>query len=253
MIEVRHEPTRSPTTSTVVAISLAILVAFYALALAPVRAEAADPNVTAEALAAMPPLDTLAEEETPLSREGAWAPLDWVMGPGSVQVGWSSIDPYPDSDGVYWTRSTFADGGPGDAAVARLLSAPGVAGRSISLWLNMPTPQTRETGYELRLQEQPFPGVFMVTLKRFEEGSPAFLAGVERISLSSGDQFAIVDQGATLSAWVDDAGWNGKADFRKILTARDGHFESGYVGMQATTPAARVRRFKAGSLAFSSF
>jgi hypothetical protein len=236
---------------------LAVLVATLAMTVAcfgPPRAEAADPALVPKALGAMPPLDTLAEEEAPLSRGGAWAQLGWVSGPGSVVGGWSSTIAFPSSNGAYWTGSAFTDDGPGEAAVARLLSRPGTAGRAFALWLNMPTPQSIATGYELRFQEQPFPGgYFMVTLKRIDEGSPAYLGGVREIQLASGDQFAIVDQGGTLSAWVDDAGWNGKADFTRILTAKDAHYESGYAGMEATGTPTRLRRFKAGSLAFSSF
>jgi hypothetical protein len=250
-MEARHELVRFPRVSTA-AVSVAILVACCALVLGPGRAEAADPNVTAEALAAMPPLDTLAQDEAPLSREGAWAQLGWVVGPGAVEGGWGSVERATFPDGAYWTRSTFVGKGAGAAAVARLLSRPGAFGRYFALWLDMPAPQSVETGYQLRIEEEGG-DTYRLTLQRWEEGVEKFLAGVDDVPLSPGDQFAIVDQGRSLSAWVDNAGWQGKADFVKVLSVEDKTFESGYAGMQTANKGTKLRRFKAGSLAFSSF
>jgi len=198
-----------------------------------------------EALAAMGPLDVLANPEDPLAGHGSWATLAGTSGPGFVSAtGWGSHQPFPAVEGAYWTPSVFpAFSAPwGSVAAARLMASPGVNGRSFSLWLEMPDPAVEQTGYELRFN-QIGNNAYNAVVKRWTNGSATTIASVEDVVLPLGSSFALADYGGNLLVWVD-AG----AGYVKLALAKDPSFKTGYAGIATNGTGTRLRRFSAGAL-----
>jgi hypothetical protein len=200
------------------------------------------PVTMPEALAAMPALDPLTTAEDPLTGGGSWSPLPWAAGPGfTVETGWSSHQPFPDSEAAYWSRSAILDAGTGIAASARLAASPGVNDRSFSLWIDMRFPKS-QSGYELRFTEIGR-DTYNVSLESWESSQATNLGTVEDVVLPPGGSFALVDQGSTLSIWVD-AG----AGFVKLSSVADARLSDGFVGIETSGNGTRLRRFAAGAL-----
>jgi hypothetical protein len=198
---------------------------------------------TPEALTGMRALDPLVTPEDPLAREGAWGTLRGASGPGFVSTtGWASHEEFPAVEGAYWVPSVFSDGGTGVAVGARLLASPGVVKRYFSLWFDMPNPATNKAGYELRFTEAGN-NDYTVELKSWSNGSASTLAMVDDVVLPVGSYFALVDRGATLSAWVD-AG----VGYVNLLSVPDARFSSGSAGIATNGKGTRLRRFAAAVL-----
>ncbi|MGH2937673.1 MAG: hypothetical protein ACRDPE_06085 [Solirubrobacterales bacterium] len=210
------------------------------------------PQSEAEALAALPVLDKFDKSDKGITTNPAWEPFRWLIPQKgtSTSTGWE-VPGGKVGGGIYWARSVLTETGTGVAATARLSAAPTIIGHFFSIWLSMPTPQSSETGYELRyaLEEA---GTFEVTLSRWEAGRRTVLASQTGASLDPGDQFAIVHREGTVSAWVDDSGLAETGPFTQILSAPDSTFEGGYAGLAGNDQTTRLQRFKAGSLAIAS-
>jgi hypothetical protein len=199
------------------------------------------------ALNALPLKDSFATNETPLSDGGAFSALAWDNGTslnktGWVEGGWGAYDAYPAIDGAYWSRSSFADTGWGDAVSATLSASPASTSRYFSLWLNMPSPGSARSGYELRFTERS-PGVYEVDLSKWVSGVETILASKASYTFPTKSRFALVELNGTVSAWTSTG-----SEYTQILTASDGTYASGYLGVDASGNSSRLTELKGGPL-----
>ena len=192
--------------------------------------------------------DSFATNENPLSGGGKWAALNWDNSTSGHNTGWISnggwgpYDLYPTINGAYWQNASFADSGAGDAVATTLVFRGGSAGRYFSLWLDMPSPASARSGYELRLTETGV-SVYEVTLSKWQAGVKTTLASKTGYSFPVNGKVALVDKGGTVSAWTNTA-----SEFTQILSAADTAFISGYTGVEATGNNTRLKDFKSGPL-----
>src|SRR6185436_2975280 len=111
---------------------------------------------TPAGLTQLPTLDELNRSETPLSNGGKWSAVSWAIGTKTGQdttSGWGPYNSFAEgANGAYWNPATFKDAGNGDAAAITMQTAPGKE-RYVSLWLNMSSPGSAKSGYELRWTE----------------------------------------------------------------------------------------------------
>jgi sugar lactone lactonase YvrE len=199
------------------------------------------------ALKALALNDAFATNESPLSGGGAWAALNWDNGgsghnAGRVEGGWGPYDAYSAINGAYWTKASFADTGAGDAVSALLYAKPNGTSRYFSLWLDMPTPASAHTGYELRFTETS-PGVYEVALAKWQAGTKTVLASKASYSFSTSSQFALVDKAGTVSAWTKTG-----SEYTQLLSATDTTFTSGYAGVEGSGNITRLKEFRSSPL-----
>jgi Ca2+-binding RTX toxin-like protein len=198
--------------------------------------------------------DAFATTESPLSEGGTWAALSWdyasAYRTGHVVAaeGWGPSDPWESGEainGAYWTKATFADTGAGDAVAATLKVRPGLAARHFELLLNMPTPATARSGYELRFTEPTAnTGVYTVTLVKWASGTATTLATQANVSLAIGGRFGLADKAGVLSVWTAAA----TGEFTQLLSASDATYQSGYLGIAGGGNFARLANFRGAQL-----
>ncbi|HTG50046.1 MAG TPA: hypothetical protein VL915_06090, partial [Gemmatimonadales bacterium] len=75
------------------------------------------------------------------------------------------------------------------------------------------------------------------------EGTQAELASKSSYELAKGSSLALVDQGSTVSAWVDSG-----SGFTQLLSATDSSFKEGRIGLSAAGSATRLTNFRASAL-----
>jgi hypothetical protein len=200
------------------------------------------------ALAGLEARDSFARTESPLSSSGAWAALAWDSGAtsktGHAENGWGPLEAFSSVNGAYWTKSTFKDGGTGDAVNATLTRNPAISERYYSLWLDLANPAGAKSGYELRFTELGTASTYEATLARWAAGTRTVLATKTGYSFPVGGSFALVAKGGTVSAWTKTSG-----EFTQILTAGDSTYTSGYVGIEGSGNGTRITEYKAGQLA----
>ncbi|MEX2105645.1 MAG: NHL repeat-containing protein [Solirubrobacterales bacterium] len=171
--------------------------------------------------------------------------LGWASGTPAkgedTSSGWRPVPAYPTVNGAY-LDPTLTDTGPGIAAVATMATNPSIASRYFSLWLDMPNPAGARAGYELRFTNVAA-NTYDVTLSRWEGGSQSTLASQSGYSFANGNSFALVDKGATVSAWT-----NTGSGFNQLLGAADATFSSGSAGIEGAGNITRLANFKAGAL-----
>lgn len=188
--------------------------------------------------------DSFARNEIPLSLGGAWSKLKWALYPGRVNSGgWGPNNAYPNIDGAYWTKASFADTGAGVGTTATLVTAPGTTSAYFSLWLDMPTPTGTQAGYELRFTETST-GVYEVSLSKWVAAVRTVLTSKSSYSLPIGSQFAVVDKGETVSVWTKTG-----STYAQLLSASDSAFNSGYTGLSGAGNATRLKDFRSGPVA----
>jgi hypothetical protein len=199
------------------------------------------------ALKALPVNDAFARNENPLSGAGAWAALAWDnsasgTNTGRVESGWGPWDAFPTVNGAFWQNAGFADTGSGDGVSATLLHNPTIAERYFSLWLDMPTPASARSGYELRFTETSST-VYEVALSKWQAGTKTVLASKAGFSLPNGSQFALAEKGGTVSAWTKTG-----TEFTQLLSATDTTFNSGFTGIEGAGNITRLTDFRSGPL-----
>ena len=204
------------------------------------------PNMDA-ALKGLSVNDSFATNELPLSGAGAWLALAWDSSffsykTGWVSGGWGPYDGYPTINGAYWQQTAFGDSGAGNAVAASLSANPTLASRYFSLWLDMPSPATARSGYELRFTEVTA-NTYDVALAKWVTGSKTVLASKSSYVLALGDRFALVDKAGVLSAWTRTG-----SEFTQILSAADTSFISGYAGVEGSGNFTRLADFSAAPL-----
>ena len=201
---------------------------------------------TEEEIGALPTLDALNRSESPLSNGAKWAALGWdssTSGTNTGRVtstGWGPSDAFPTINGAYWRQMAFSDSY-GEAAAATMTASPGISERYVSLWLDMPTPGSTRSGYQLRWVFLSG-NAYSVTLAKWASGSQTVLASNPSVSIPTGSTLALSDTGGTVQAWQGTGG-----SLTSILSASDSSFSSGYAGMEGAGNISRSNSFKAGS------
>jgi len=161
----------------------------------------------------------------------------------------------PDSEnsewGDGWTLAETPDLDPGasgtaPATVATMTQDPALTERYFSLWLDMPTPAGARAGYELSF-ELTSADTYDVTLSGWQGGSESVLESESAVAFADGDSLALVDEGATVSAWTDTG-----SGFAQLLSAGDGTFGEGRAGLYGAGNIVRLADFRAGELDASS-
>lgn len=199
------------------------------------------------ALSSLALTDSFGTNESPLSGGGAWAALSWDNGgsgnnTGRVLGGWGPYDAYSAVNGAYWTKAGVPDTGAGVGVAATLTTVP-TTSRYFSLGLDMPSPSSAHTGYELRFT-QTGSGVYEVLLCKWQSGSKTTLASKTGYSFSTGNKLALVDKGGTVSVWTKTG-----SEYTQLLTASDTAFNGGYVGVEGSGNLTRLTDFRSGPLA----
>jgi hypothetical protein len=202
---------------------------------------------TAEEINSLPTLDAFNRSENPLSNSGKWSALAWASSTlGSTTgrdatTGWAPYDAWPTINGAYWNAGTFSDS-PGDAAAVTMVTGPGNAERHVALWLDMSSPGSAKTGYQLRWVVVSG-STYAVTLSKWSAGTETVLASSASVSIPAGSTLAISDTGATVSAWQGTGG-----SLTSLLSASDSSYGSGYAGIEGSGNISRSANFKAGAL-----
>jgi Ca2+-binding RTX toxin-like protein len=199
------------------------------------------------ALSALELNDSFASNEVPLSGGGSWSALQWdnsafETDTGQVSGGWGPYDAFPTINGAFWQPAAFTDTGAGVASAATLTSNGMITERYFSLWVDMPTPGLTRSGYELRFTETAS-NVYTATLSRWQSGAKTVLATKTGYTMALKSQFALVDKGGTVSAWVKSG-----TEFLPLLSAADTAFYSGYTGIEASGNIIRLSDFRSGPL-----
>jgi len=200
------------------------------------------------ALEAIESRDAFNRSESPLSAGGNWAALAWdsagTTNTGQAASGWGPVEAFSSVAGAYWTRTNWYDGGSGDAVVATEGQNPTISERYFSLWLDMATPATAKSDYELRFTESTTQPVFEVVLSKWVSGTKTVLASKPGYSLPVGSSFALAAKAGTVSVWTKTGG-----EFTQLLSAADATYKSGYVGIEGSGNITRITGSKAGPLA----
>ncbi len=188
--------------------------------------------------------DAFATDEFPLSGDGAWAGLAWAEAgnTGRVEGGWGPFDAFPAVNGASWRKSVVADTGAGAAVAATLAQPPTIRERYFSVWLHMPDLPSVRSGYELRFTESSA-GIYDVALSKWEGGARTVLASRAGEPLPVNSQFALVDKGASVTAWTSTT-----TGFTPLLAAVDSTLASGYTGIEGSGNITRLTSFRAGPL-----
>jgi hypothetical protein len=202
---------------------------------------------TAEEINLLPTLDSLNRSEAVLSNSSKWSALAWdssTTGHSTGQDttgGWGPYDAFSTVNGAFWSPSTFADK-TGDAATVTMQTSPGGAERYVALWLNMASPGSAMTGYQLRWTVVSGT-TYNVILSKYSAGTQTVLASNSAVTIPTGATLAISDTGGTVTAWQGSGG-----SLASILSASDSTFTSGYAGIEASGNISRSINFKAGNL-----
>lgn len=221
----------------------ALLLLVLGLTAAPASAD------TASQINSLPILDALNRTENPLSNGVKWWALNWATNSSGhatgqdTTSGWGPYDAFVSgSNGAYWTPSIFTDAS-GSAAVITMQANPGMAERYISLWLDMSSPGSAKSGYELRWTLNSNLTTYTVRLSKWSSGTQTMLASNPEVVISNSTTVAISDTGGTVTAWKGSGG-----TLTAILSAGDSSYASGYAGIEAAGNISRSLNFKAGNL-----
>jgi subtilisin family serine protease/sugar lactone lactonase YvrE len=192
--------------------------------------------------------DTFSSNEDPLDAAGSWDPLAGDTSAsgresGRIYSGWGPFDGFPVLNGAYWTVAIHSDTGSGCAVEATLSARPAESGRFFSLWLDMSSPATTRNGYELRFTETSA-NVYETTLYKWAAGAKTTLAAKAGVSLPLDSEVALVDKGATVSAWTQTG-----SEFTQVLSAADSSYKGGFTGIEGSGSGTRLRDFRSAPLA----
>jgi RHS repeat-associated protein len=203
---------------------------------------------TADDLSQLSTLDALNRSETPLSNGGKWSALNWSAGTQKTgrdtTTGWVPYDSYPTINGAYWNSATFNSVNGGDAAAMTMAAAPGSSERYLALWLDMSSPGTVKSGYELLWRETATAGQYDVTLSKWASGTQTVLKEKKAVAIAAGTRIAIVDTGTKVGAWQASGG----GGFTELLYVSDSTYSEGKVGLEGSGSGSRSTNFQAASL-----
>jgi RHS repeat-associated protein len=202
-------------------------------------------SLSADEVIAMPITDPLNRTENPLSNGGKWQALNWASGTKTGQdttTGWAPVNNYPTVNGAYWSASTSNDTG-GNAAAVTVPNTAAYEERYLALWLNMSSPGTAKSGYQLRWMMNLGYAGWTVKLSKWSAGTETVLASNASASIPNGSTMAIVDTGGTVTAKQGTGG-----SLSTLLTASDSTYSSGYAGLEGSGTAGRPVDFRTGKL-----
>lgn len=209
---------------------------------------------TASELTKLPTLDSLNRTESPLSNSGKWSALAWDTSKSGHNTGqdttggWGPFDSFSTVNGAYWNPSTFSDAGAGEAAQITMQTSPKSENRYVALWLNMGSPGSVKSGYQLSWTENSTLTTYTVKLSKWSSGSQTVLASNSAVSIPDGSTIAISDTGEIVKAWEITHDVHGAPIPVSILSANDSAYGAGYAGVEASGNASRSINFKAGAL-----
>jgi RHS repeat-associated protein len=223
--------------------SLAFLLCLLTLGSAVARAG------TAEETTVLPVVDPLNRTEAPLSNGGKWSRLGWASGvqPAGqdTTTGWTGYDGFPTVNGAYWNPADYSDAY-GSAAAVTMQEGAGYEERYLSLWIDMPDPEsTVKAGYHLKLMLNKDLVTYTATLNKWVGGVLTEMAKNTSVTVAKGSTLALTDTGGTVTAWKGAAG----STPTSLLTAADTTFSVGLAGIEGSGMVTRLLDFKAGSLA----
>ncbi len=223
-------------------VGVLLVVAFLGLTPSPASAG------TAEEINALSTLDALNRSESPLSNGGKWSALSWAAGTATgadTTSGWGPSNAFPTVNGAYWNPSAFSDK-TGDAAAITMQISPGNIERYVALWLNMTSPGSAKSGYQLRWTYVSA-NTYSVTLSKWSSGAQTVLASNASVTIPTGTTMAISDTGGTVTAWQGSGG-----SLSSVLSASDSTYVSGYAGIEGSGNISRSVNFKAAPLSGSA-
>jgi hypothetical protein len=194
-----------------------------------------------EEIAALTPRDPLNRNEAPLSNSGKWAALQWagdVPATGiDTNAGWHPNNGFPAVAGAYLTTS-FEQ--PAAASVV-MAASTAVAGRRQALWLDMPSPGTEQSGYQLTWTYETA-SFYVVELSKWSGGTKTKLGSI-RAPIVESSTLAISDEGSTVRAWLGLEG-----SYGSVMSIEDSTYSGGYAGIEGSGNAGLLGEFKAGPL-----
>jgi Ricin-type beta-trefoil lectin domain-like len=123
-------------------------------------------------------------------------------------------------------------------------TSPGSAERYLALWLDMTSPGSAKTGYQLQWTATSTADTYGVTLRKWTSGSSQVLASNSSVSIPTGTTIAVSDIGGYVTAWKGTGG-----TLTSFLSASDSTLSSGYAGIEGSGSSSRSINFKAGILA----
>jgi hypothetical protein len=171
-----------------------------------------------------------------------WSVLGWASEKGlNRSSGWGPSGAYPTVAGAYYAP-TAGEVGSGVADVATMSEAPLNEGRYFSLWLDMSTPSSTRSGYQLTFTDVSS-GTYEVKLSKWVSGTQTALASKSSYAFATGDSLALVARGGVVSAWV-----NTGSGFSELLRATDTTFYAGNAGVEGSGNITRLTKFKFGQL-----
>jgi Ricin-type beta-trefoil lectin domain-like len=198
---------------------------------------------TAEEINVLPTLDPLNRTESSLSNGGKWSVLNWATNTSQdTTSGWIPAS-FSTVSGAYWNPSTLKDS-TGDAVSLTMPTAPGVSERYLSVWLNMPSPGTAKSGYQLRWTVNTTTSTYAVKISKWVSGTETVLASNASVTIPAGATLALADTGANVSAYMASGG----GAFSSLLSASDSTYASGYAGIEGSGSNSRSTNFKVGAL-----
>ncbi|HWP33850.1 MAG TPA: hypothetical protein VNL97_08895, partial [Solirubrobacterales bacterium] len=207
---------------------------------------------TAEEINAVPTLDALNRSEEVFSNGGKWSALAWDSSSTGhntgrdTTAGWGPYDAFSTVNGAFWNPATFSDK-TGNAAAITMQTGPEISERYVALWLDMASPGSAKTGYQLRWTVNSNVSTYTVTLSKWSAGTQTVLAVNSSVSIPAGTTMAISDTGGTVTAWQGTGG-----TLSSLLSASDTAYTSGYAGMEGSGNISRSINFKAGNLSGGS-
>ena len=214
-------------------------------------AATAQAATVAQQLESLPTIQPFNGEATSRSQfETRWSAFSFAferLKGSDTTRGWRSGRAYPTIQGAYYNAATYTAATGGAAAVVTMNRGPISSSRNFSLWLDAPTPGTTQSGYELRFTfagEEEEEQIYNVTLSKWVSGSQTTLETRSNVGFVEGNRLAIVDQGATVSAWT-----NTGTGFTQLMSVSDASYNSGSVGLSAQDLETALTTFKAGQLA----
>jgi hypothetical protein len=148
---------------------------------------------------------------------------------------------------AYWNAQSFKDTGNGVAVVATLTAGIG-NGEAIGLWLNMPSPTTAQTGYELFIIGGATANQGTATIYKWTNGSATALASGTAVT-NTGTTYALVEKNGEVSAWGRFGGGGtflNPPPFQKIDPTPQ---KEGYAVLQVLGGGPTMDNFSVGPLA----
>ncbi|HEX6153584.1 MAG TPA: hypothetical protein VFZ19_08695, partial [Solirubrobacterales bacterium] len=221
---------------------LVALLVLVALLLPAAFAAPASADEAAE-VSAIGVTDPLNRSENPLSNGGQWQTLSWAAGTGvDTSAGWYTSTAYPTVLGAYWQGGQTSDAAGGDAVGLTMSTGPGNQDRYVSVWLNMPSPATAKSGYQLRWTVNSGGSTYTVKLSKWVAGTETVLASDPSASIPAGTRMMISDNGNTVTAWKGSG-----SSVTSFLSASDSTYSAGYAGIEASGNISRSLDFRLSS------